>query len=473
MNSFLKLIARLGLCLALANAVVPPTIARPVTASAAEKPRALVISIDGLDFRYLQNADQYGLRIPNLRRLMANGLTAPVHGIFPSLTYPAHTTLVTGVQPDKHGIFGNSKIEPLDAISGDLDSFATSIQADTLWDAAHRAGLKVGLVSWPVATGAGDYNAPEILHIGNTSLQNLALLKANATPRGLIEEIEAHNPRLYANVVKDEQDDMRTGFAEYIIEFKKPELMFVHLFDFDHWQHEKGPFTPTAFGSLEKLDADVGRMLAAGDRAGTLAQTTVFIVTDHGFLPTKWQINPGVALVKAGLITLTDEKTPDGGTRTVVKDWKIMPYLTAASCALILHDPSDKATLRRARAAMEQLSVEAVDGIPPASDPRLTILTPAQINARHANPQAALMMEAQPGFLFGSDLTGPAVAESKQLGQHGYFPERYQASFIASGAAVTGRGRRAQFEMVREAPTIASVLGIRLRDTRERPVSLR
>jgi predicted AlkP superfamily pyrophosphatase or phosphodiesterase len=472
MKSILRFIIRLALGLALANSALVSAPARSRNVRAAEKPRALVISLDGLDFRYLKNADQYGRKIPNLRRLMRNGLTAPVFGIFPTLTYPSHTTLVTGVQPDRHGIYGNSKIEPLDKISGDLDSFATSIKVDTLWDAARRDGLKVGLVSWPVATGAGDYNAPEILHIGNSSLQNLALLKANATPPGLIDEIVANNSKLFANVTKVEQDDMRTGFAEYIIEHKRPELMFVHLFDFDHWQHEKGPFTPTAFAALEKLDADVGRMLAAAERAGTLTRTTVFLVTDHGFLPTKWQINAGVALVKAGLITLADEPTADGGTRTVVKDWKIMPYITGASCALILKDPNDKETARKARLAMEELSTESDDGRPGRTSPRMTILSPAQIRARHSNPRATLMLEANPDYLFGSNFTGATTIAAKQLGQHGYFPERYQASFIASGPKVTGRGLRAQIQMVQIAPTIAKLLGIRLRDTRERPVSL-
>ena len=464
---------RWALCLGLVISTVNPVLAWGRRLSAAEKPRVLVISLDGLDLRYLKNADEYGLKIPNLRRLMGSGITAPVFGIFPTLTYPSHTTLVTGVQPDRHGIYGNSPIEPLDKISGDLDSFAASIKADTLWDAARRGGLKVGLVSWPVSTGAGDYNAPEILRAGNSSLQNLALLKANARPAGLIDEIAAHNPKLFANVTKDEQDDMRTGFAEYIIEYKRPELMFVHLFDFDHWQHEKGPFTPTAFAALEKLDADVGRMLAAAESAGTLTQTTVFIVTDHGFLPTKWQINPGVALVKAGLITLREEATADGGTKTVVKDWKIMPYITGASCALILKDPTDKETLRKARIAMEQLSSESDDGRSRAAAPRMTILSSAQVRARHTNPRAAFILEAHPDYLFGSNLTGANTVAAKQLGQHGYLPERYEASFIASGPAVTGRGRRGQIRMVQEASTIALVLGIQLRDTRERPVSLR
>ena len=70
----------------------------------------LVISIDGLDYRYLRDADQLGLKIPNLRRVMAQGEVADgVVGVFPTVTWPSHTTLITGVAPRVHGIRGNRR----------------------------------------------------------------------------------------------------------------------------------------------------------------------------------------------------------------------------------------------------------------------------------------------------------------------------------------------------------------------------
>jgi predicted AlkP superfamily pyrophosphatase or phosphodiesterase len=444
----------------------------PSTPSAKPK-RALVISLDGLDFRYLKDADSYGLIIPNLRRLMTNGISTGVYGTFPSLTYPAHTTIITGVEPDRHQIFGNSAIEPLDRRTGNLEFYATAIKADTLWDAARRQGLKVGTVSWPVSLGAGDFNVPEIFKGGNKAIQNLALTKTLTQPSGLWDEVAAHDSALYAHMTADEQDDLRSRLAEYIIEFKKPELMFVHLFDFDHFQHDVGPFKHESMAILEKLDSYVGRMLAAAERAGTLDETTVFIVSDHGFLPIKWQINPGVALVRAGLITTREERYSNGDIRSVVTDWKVMPFVTSASCALILKDPNDRESARKALTAMRELAAEDRDGKPSRPDNLFMILTPAQIRARHSNTRAALMLEAKEGYSFGGSLNGAAVVESKQLGQHGYFPERYEASFIASGAGVTGRGSRPQVRMVQIGPTVARVLRLRLRDARSRPISLR
>ncbi|MCA1634522.1 MAG: alkaline phosphatase family protein [Acidobacteria bacterium] len=98
--------------------------------------RVIVISLDGLDARYLSRADEFGLRIPALRRLMATGVTARggVVSVYPSLTYPAHTTLVTGARPLRHGIFGNEVFDPADPQSRRGLWFARAIRAETLWE---------------------------------------------------------------------------------------------------------------------------------------------------------------------------------------------------------------------------------------------------------------------------------------------------------------------------------------------------
>src|SRR5687767_14381690 len=66
-----------------------------------EARRVILISLDGLDARYLTGAGRYGLKIPTLRRLMREGATARrgVVSVYPSITYPAHTTIVTGARP--------------------------------------------------------------------------------------------------------------------------------------------------------------------------------------------------------------------------------------------------------------------------------------------------------------------------------------------------------------------------------------
>lgn len=445
--------------------------------------RALIISLDGLDARYLLKRDEYGLRIPTLRRLIAEGVVADaVVSVYPSVTYPAHMTIVTGATPLRHGIYGNEVFEPPPApqlASKRWHWFARDIQADTLWQAAARKNLKTGMVSWPGAAGAGDFNVPEIWKAGSSpadSLQvTLAEISAHARPRGLVEEIAARDPEIYARVTKDEGDEMRTRWAEYIIKEKRPALMLVHLFDLDHFQHDFGPFTPRAFEMLEKTDAYVGRLLAAAERAGTLGETAVFIVSDHGFMPISQEILPFVILERAGLLKTGEAPDAKGGTRRVVTDWRALPYTTGGSCAVILRDPEDRDAFKRAVGAFQRYVRPPGRTDEGADAPGiLRIIYPQQIERMGVNPRAAFFLEGMEGYSFSDSLAGEPVRPRKPGGTHGYLPTRagYRASFIASGAGITRRGSLGTINLTDIAPTIARALRLPLRKADGRPLRL-
>lgn len=436
----------------------------------AQTKRALVISLDGLDTRYLHDADEYNLKIPTLRRLMENGVTARgMYSVYPSITYPNHTSLVTGALPSKHGIFGNSVFEPpIEKQTGAAHWFARDIKADTLWDAAKRAGMTVGMVSFPVAGGAGDWNVPEIWQPGGKMEDHRRVIADNARPRGLVEEIEKQFPDIYKNTNDDEGDDARTSFAEYIIREKRPNVMLVHLYDLDHFQHDYGPFTTEAFAILEKTDAYVARLLNALEKAGTLRETTVFVTSDHGFKPITKQIHPGVLLRRAGVVTATDEKDESGRTRAVVSDWQAAVYVTGAACAIYLRDANDKATLKKLRETFKPLEKQTGSGI-------FRVLEARDLQKIGSNTRAAIMLEAADGFTFGANYAGEAVTESRSRGMHGYLPTRpdYFASFIASGAGVERRGTIDHLNMTDAGVTIAAALNLSLRDASGRAVNLR
>ncbi|HYN83987.1 MAG TPA: ectonucleotide pyrophosphatase/phosphodiesterase [Pyrinomonadaceae bacterium] len=435
--------------------------------------RVIVVSLDGLDVRYLRRADELGLRIPTLRRLMREGVTAGVVSVYPSITYPNHTAMVTGALPARHGIFGNMLFDPEDPNTERGHWFARDIKAETLWDSASRAGLTTALVSWPVAGGAGDWNAPEIWKPGGTQRDTLEEIKRHARPAGLIDEIAARDPELFRRVTEDEQDDMRTRFAEYLITEKKPALLLVHLFDLDHFEHDFGPFTPEAIAVLEKLDGYVGRLLAAAGRAGTLDETSVFVVSDHGFREFRRRIHPGVALRGEGLVKVRgDAEGADGGDeegrRAFVSEWRAMPYVTGGSAAVVLRDPGDKDAARRARLALERAATRGGQRI-------FRILDAEEVRRLGSNTRAAFMLEAEPGYAFGTNLTGRLVTDSRSRGMHGYLPhpDDYRAAFVASGAGVARRGDLGTIGMTEVGPTVADLLGLSLRDAQGRPLKLR
>lgn len=442
----------------------------PSTPAQNSKPqkRVLVVSLDGLDSRYLHEADKFGLKIPTLRRLMANGATAKgVRSVYPSITYPNHTTLITGALPAKHGIFGNNVFEsPSDVKTGAGIWFAKDIKADTLWDAAKRSGLTTGLVSYPVAGGAGDWNVPEIWKPGEGIEGAKQAIRENAVPKGFVEEVEAKIPNLYENYSEDEGDDTRTKFAEYIITEKKPNLMLVHLFDLDHFEHDFGPFTPESFAILEKVDGYVARLITAYERAGMLDETTVFITSDHGFKPITKQINPGVLLRKAVLIEAVDETQNDGKLRTTVKDWKAAVYVTGAACAIYLKDESDKAALKTLTEIFKPLEGKTDSGI-------YKILERKDIRKIGSNTRAAIMIDAGEGYTCGGNYSGEFITDTKTRGMHGYLPSRpdYYASFIASGANIKRRGIE-YINMTDAGVIIANMLGVKLKDASGKPIDL-
>jgi predicted AlkP superfamily pyrophosphatase or phosphodiesterase len=400
---------------------------------------------------------------------MENGATASVVSVYPTVTYLAQTTIVTGARPARHGIVGNEEFQPLDVSqTRELQWLARSIKADTLWDAAARRKLKTGLVSWPVAVGAGDYSFPEILKIGGSLQKTLELVKANDRPQGLVEELEKHDPNLYGKISKDEGDDLRTRFAEYIIEKKRVDFMLVHLFDLDHFQHDFGPFTPEAFAMLEKVDGYVGRILAAAERSGTMADTAIFIVSDHGFMPITQRIHPGVLLAEAGLVELRQEIDSEGKPREVITNWRAIPYVTSGSCSIILRNPKDKVALRRARAIFQSRAGKSGSGI-------FRIVDAREIRKLGGNPRAAFAIDAADGFTFGSNYSGPVITDTNQRGQHGYLPTRpnYRASFIMSGSIITRRGDIGEIRMIDIAPTIARVRNLWLKDNEGRALAIR
>lgn len=437
-------------------------IAIAITTGFAQKPkRALVISLDGLDARYITDPDKYGLKIPTLRKLMANGVTAKgVYSVYPSVTYPNHTSMITATVPARHGILGNNIIETPDVKpSGAWYWYSKDITADTLWIAAKRSGKTVGLVSWPVGVGAGDWNIPEINVPGGKRGDTMKLVSQSSLPIGLLEEIEKAVPDLYVKDNKDEGDNARSLIAEYIVKQKRPDVMLVHLYDLDHFEHDFGPFTPEVLAILEKVDGYVARLIEAVDK-----ETAIFIVSDHGFKPITKNFRPGVLLQRAGLVTSTKENGRD-----VITDWKAGVYVSSASAAIILKDPNDAATLKRVREIFEPLAGKPDSGL-------FRVLGAAEIKKLGANPRAAIMLDPADGYSMGGGYFGEPITMSPSKGTHGYVPtrEEFFASFIASGAGVSRRGRLTNYiEMPDVGATIAASIGLELKDATGKAVRLR
>jgi predicted AlkP superfamily pyrophosphatase or phosphodiesterase len=124
-------------------------------AQEAPRPLLLLISIDGLRPDYVTAADSYQAKIPHLRRFLKDGAFADgVEGVIPTVTYPSHTTLITGVWPAVHGILANTTFDPRRENQGGWYWYTEDIRVPTLWDVARQAGMTTASIQWPVSVGA-------------------------------------------------------------------------------------------------------------------------------------------------------------------------------------------------------------------------------------------------------------------------------------------------------------------------------
>jgi len=420
-------------------------LAAPLAAHAAP---VLMISIDGLRPGDVLEADQRGLRIPTLRKLAADGMTASgVKNALPTVTYPNHTTLITGVWPAKHGIPNNPVFDPLQQNMGGWYWYAHDIKVKTLWDAVHESGGKVASLSWPVSvdSGAIDYNVPEYWRVPALHDEDIKLVRALVTP-GLAAQLEKASglKLIEADGETVEEDVGRTRFAASLIALKHPQLITVHLRGLDHVEHMSGPGSTEAHAALETLDNAIGKLIADARKAQP--DLVVAIVSDHGFAPVEHEVNLIAPFVQAGLITLEGAK---------VKSWQAEPW-GGASAAVMLANPSDAALKQKTGALLNNLAARPELGIAHVAEAN-------EITQMGGTPMASFWVDFKPGYVMGTDPTKPMVGPGSVKGTHGYFPTHpeMRATFILSGPGVSKKSL-GEIDMRDVAPTLAKVIKVAL-----------
>ncbi len=244
-----------------------------------------------------------------MRALAARGAYARgVVGVLPTVTYPSHTTMITGVPPAIHGIVNNTWLDPESRAAGAWYWYARDIKVPTLPGLIRASGMTAAAVSWPVTVGMDlDYNVPE--HFRSRHPEALSLLRALSTPRHLIDGYESS---LAAPMPWPPTDDQRTGLTAWIIRTFKPNFTMLHIFDNDTASHEYGPDSPEALAALERNDAQVGTLLDAIAAAGLADRTDIVVVSDHGFVSLQTQLQPNFAFKQDGLIQVNDERRHHG-----------------------------------------------------------------------------------------------------------------------------------------------------------------
>ena len=404
----------------------------------------VLISIDGLKPDYILDADQHKLKIPNLRRILAAGTHAKaVTGVLPTVTYPSHTTMVTGVSPSKHGILYNSPFDPFSKNQGGWMWYAEDIKALTLWEAVNKTGGITSSVDWPVTVGAPvKYNIAQFWRA--TTEDDHKLLKALSTP-GLLDEAEKTMGRYPAGYLYTiESDTKRAQFNAWIIEHKKPRFHTAYFSVLDEVQHATGPYTKDAYDTIEAIDAMIGKVWQAALKANKNA--VVCVVSDHGFARYDKAVHINAALRDAGLIELDSQGK--------LKSWRA---ITWGSGAIMLQDPNDIEAKNKTGEVLRQLADNPANGI-------AKVIANAEAKKMGGFPDAAFVVFVKPGFNIGASFAGELVRQTKVGGTHGLWRDlpEMDSSFFIAGAGIPKGKKFDRIDMRDIAPTLAGLLGVPL-----------
>jgi hypothetical protein len=416
-------------------------------APATPKPKVVVISLDAFGASSLHEPQ---LPAPTLHALMARGVySVSMQPINPTVTWPNHTAMVTGVDASRHhvlvnGLIVNQRTTTLPTI--DMAAPKSRLVAvPTVYDVAHAAGLTTAQVDWVAIEGTRsmDWQFAEHPDPGGAIEQDLVRQGA------LTAEQLAH----FGEPSQAWRDRIYTRAAIDIIHKHHPDLLLLHLLALDSIEHETGFGNNAGRNTIAFLDDRVKDVIDAVRAAGDFDRTTFIIVSDHGQQSAHQVLHPNVLLRQAGLQAGSASQPsfclPDDGFALVFQQ-----HATAASTKalkrLFAGKPGIRSVLTPAEAAKE--------GWP----------TPAR-----SDQAPDLLLYAADGYAFKQGDTGDYVTPTPEIGAHGYpnSDPLMQGIFIAAGFGIGAKGEIPPFRNLDIGPTIAQLLHVSLGTVQGKPLT--
>ncbi len=368
--------------------------------------KLVVLFVDGLDARYLRDADKLHLKIPVLRKMAKQGAVADgVVGVMPDDTWSAATTVITGVSPSTHHI--NTK-----------DGTAQLPAARTLWQAASSDRLKTALMFWPATAGArSDYNCP-LIWDGHPELDPAFETVADKCTPGFAQRVSSVYP-VFSKAQWNDSTSL-TGLR-YLLQYDSPDLALIHIADLGQEEGETGAMSLYAREVLETDDEMIGQTLT-----NLPPHTQVAIVSDHGFETEDYIVRPRVLI----------------GSKTVQVHSGVIGATSIRDAAALRKFVGS----RRSGIAREIPIKQVQDSIPGVSGWVAAFATMTNHVASESE-------------------TGRAMSSGSHKGVHDFWPLRanFRSALIFSGDEIRPT-HLGEVSILRVAPTLADILGVKLPD---------
>ncbi|HKX62807.1 MAG TPA: alkaline phosphatase family protein [Verrucomicrobiae bacterium] len=422
----------------------------PTVCSAADNRHVVLITIDGFPARMFWDPKT---PIPRLRQLAAAGAAAEGMRVSnPTLTWPNHTTLVTGVPAAKHSVLYNGILQRagtgLPVMVDPKREKAELVAVPTLFDELHKAGLRTAAINWPCTRNSGSID-DDFPDVPDTLLHTTVRLRRELVAQGILPD---DKDVTFRAMTGPERDEVWTKAACHVIRTRRPNFLLFHLLNSDGTHHRYGAETPASYTALALADVHVGRVLDALDGAGILMNTTVFVVSDHGFATATNVLQPNVLFRQAGLIEL-------GATNRMTKA-QAQVVSIGGSGMIYLTNPQTRDADRKKVMELLRGKEGVADLIEPDRFAELGLPLPEKNGG-----MGDLVLVPRDGYAVSAAATGNEfvlpISGTMNVGYHGYLASnpRMNALFIAAGDGIKKGIKIGLVDNMDVAPTIAHVLG--------------
>ena len=410
-----------------------------------EKDRVVVvISLDGFPAYALKDPR---LPIPTLRKLASEGAVAEsMQPVNPTVTWPNHTAIVTGVDASQHRVLFNGLLErpekdgpPKIKPWRDKD---VMVHSPTIYDVAHEAGLTTAQVDWVAIYNAKtiDWKFPELPESDGEIEKKLI---ADGT-------VTAEQLKTFEDSSQAWQDEIWTDAAVRILEDHHPNLLLFHLLTLDDINHEYGPMSNASMTAMAWLDSQVKRVVDVLERPAFAGRSTVIIVSDHGFRAYRHKIHANVLLQEKGILT----------TGKLHGDAWIVPE---GGIGMVYVNNSARKAELIARIRSIYSNAEGIEKIYGVEDfGSLGLPTPAE-----SDQAPDLVLAGKPDYAFSGDSAKSYITDANG-GTHGFLNSdpQMQAIFMAWGAGVPKHIQLGSITNREVAPTIAKLLGLEMKSAK-------
>ena len=427
----------------------------------------IVVSVDAMVFEDLE----YCRTLPNFKRVLDGAsVIKRVKTIYPSVTHPAHATIMSGNPAGVTGIVNNIIFNPNspDKDGGVWYNRLEEVKCETIFHAAKRAGLSTAAASWPMTSGGQeviDYLVPCALDIDFQGVEDNHVdvyrrLGAQECVIPIIEEAarlftyDVHHPAV---------EEFQAYCSKEIIKKFKPNLLLTHPAYVDNQRHAGGVFGDKVNHALEETDRWIGMLLDAVRDAGIEEETDFVILSDHGQINITRTISPNVYLADKGYIDI-DEKGD-------VSSWRAFSQSTGASAHIYLNEPDNEKLEQEVYELLSDMADEGIYGFE-------RVYTKDEVKEKYnLYGDFSFVLETDGYTSFGEWVCRPSVrgydASDYRYGRgtHGHEPHKGpQPTFIAKGPSFKEDCVIENGCMLNHAPTLARALGISLTEAMGKPV---